>query len=199
MTLGSSMTSSGREWKSPLERRGGVDSLRGLLATMHLQTEPSPIFDFFHWHRVVVDEGHEFVSDYAFLNSIAAIDSSYRWYVTGTPFPNTNAVQGIIQFLQFEETKPKNAFKYLYAQPDPYDFQRWHSYTRLVLANILYSNFYMRNTKLSIKEEFQIPNCIEELLLIDLHPVEAALYAVAEMKENTGFISLPHTSLDIAS
>lgn len=44
----------------------------------------------------------------------------------------------------------------------------------------------MRNTKTSIKEEYQIPDCCEELILIDPHPLEAALLANAQMNDKTG-------------
>lgn len=55
---------------------------------------------------------------------------------------------------------------------------------RVALTEIIFSNFYMRNTKESIKDEYQIPNCEEELVLLDFHPVEAAIYAEERMKQN---------------
>lgn len=92
-----------KEWKTFAERKAGLEDLRTLMANFELADEPSPIFDFFHWRRIVVDEGHEFVSDTTFsgrpfqmdqisyikIDSIASIQADYRWYVTGTPFPNT--------------------------------------------------------------------------------------------------------------
>lgn len=37
------------------------------MGTFELDLEPAPILDFFHWRRIVVDEGHEFVADPDFL------------------------------------------------------------------------------------------------------------------------------------
>jgi hypothetical protein len=48
---------------------------------------------------------------------------------------------------------------------------------RWVLSDILLSNLYWRNTKDNVLEdEFQIPDCETDLVLIDFHNVERTLY-----------------------
>eukprot|EP01127_Copromyxa_protea_P010164 TRINITY_DN2452_c0_g1_i2.p1 TRINITY_DN2452_c0_g1~~TRINITY_DN2452_c0_g1_i2.p1 ORF type:complete len:1088 (-),score=197.51 TRINITY_DN2452_c0_g1_i2:351-3344(-) len=174
-----------KEWKTFAEKRAGLIRLREEMSGMVMEEEPSPIFDFFHWRRIVIDEGHEFVSDPQFLDSVADLTSDFRWYVTGTPFPNTAVVHGIVRYLQPKIFSPSPiVIRGDVARGDSY-YYTLTDYEKVALAELLISNFYMRNTKTSIKEEYHIPNLEEELLFLDFHPVEAALYAEATMKGNT--------------
>jgi SNF2 family DNA or RNA helicase len=43
-----------------------------------------------HWHRILLDEGHELVYNYRIFNEILAFQSKYKWYISGTPFIDGN-------------------------------------------------------------------------------------------------------------
>jgi hypothetical protein len=45
--------------------------------------EKLPILDFFHWHRIILDEGHEVMGDADFLDAISCLRGRFRWYVSG--------------------------------------------------------------------------------------------------------------------
>lgn len=63
--------------------------------------QSNPNFCHFYWWRVVCDEGHELMTyedgkqqgpiggqESKGLQAVNQIQSVYRWYMTGTPFPN---------------------------------------------------------------------------------------------------------------
>jgi len=60
-----------------------------------------PVLDLFYWHRIVLDEAHEVLDDEFYVGTFTNINSSYRWYVTGTPFPNQQTTDGARQFIKF--------------------------------------------------------------------------------------------------
>ena len=45
------------------------------------------------------------------------------------------------------------------------------------------NNLFWRNTKASVKDEYQIPAVVEDLVLLDLTDVEMALYKNAGTKD----------------
>ena len=57
------------------------------MGTFDLEAEPAPILDFFHWRRIVVDEGHEFVCDPEFAG-MSSLPS--RTVLTGIRVDITN-------------------------------------------------------------------------------------------------------------
>jgi SNF2 family DNA or RNA helicase len=40
-----------------------------------------------HWNRIMLDEAHETFSDKAILRKLSKLESTFRWVITGTPFP----------------------------------------------------------------------------------------------------------------
>jgi asparagine synthetase A len=63
------------------------------------------VLDHFHWHRVIMDEGHELICDHSIGSkliftsvtwtdfygaeySITRFQKTYAWYMSGTPFPS---------------------------------------------------------------------------------------------------------------
>ena len=67
-----------------------------------------PLFEFFHFHRVIVDEGHEIFEKNLgtvalnkwLLSFLMELNSNYRWYVSGTPFR-----YGLINIFDFIDLK----------------------------------------------------------------------------------------------
>jgi len=47
---------------------------------------------------------------------------------------------------------------------------------------LVFCNLYWRNTKESIKSEYEVPPFVEEVILLDFHPVEAILYEDARLR-----------------
>ncbi len=69
--------------------------------------EVRPLFEYFHFNRVIIDEGHEIMEQEnvsvkvgGFINHfIRSIDCKYKWYVSGTPFTSFRGLKNIINYL----------------------------------------------------------------------------------------------------
>lgn len=42
-----------------------------------------PLFEGFEWQRIVLDEGHEAVTEEKFIAAVMALKARFRWYITG--------------------------------------------------------------------------------------------------------------------
>eukprot|EP00026_Physarum_polycephalum_P001180 Phypoly_transcript_01181.p1 GENE.Phypoly_transcript_01181~~Phypoly_transcript_01181.p1 ORF type:complete len:926 (+),score=269.55 Phypoly_transcript_01181:822-3599(+) len=122
----------------------------------------SPVLEHFIWHRVILDEGHEVLDDPFYTFTFSKYRAKYYWYMTGTPFPNEHVMEGVTKFLHFPPTEA---------------YMSW-SYVDLTVENL-----YWRNTKESIKDEFEIPDTVEDVVLLDFTDVERAFYNEAQTDE----------------
>eukprot|EP00026_Physarum_polycephalum_P001413 Phypoly_transcript_01414.p1 GENE.Phypoly_transcript_01414~~Phypoly_transcript_01414.p1 ORF type:complete len:862 (+),score=183.93 Phypoly_transcript_01414:614-3199(+) len=138
----------------------------------------SPLFENFIWRRLVVDEGHEILEDDThnlphqkkfYPTLLRHIKSTFRWYVTGTPFAQGfSNFQAALQFLNFTST-----------EGDISDLDQ-NKYTSWALHDIIRQNMFWRNTKESIGDEYAVPDVVEELLLLDMSDVERGMYQKAQ-------------------
>jgi DNA repair protein RAD5 len=81
-----------------------------------------PIFEFFNFHRLILDEGHEIFGE--ILGSLSLgrymcrwvsnIDANFYWYVSGTPFINYRGVINCAKFinLKLEDSERDLVFDY---------------------------------------------------------------------------------------
>ena len=66
-----------------------------------------PLFEFFNFNRLIIDEGHEIMEQtnitanigIFFENFIENIDCTYRWYISGTPFTTFKGFKNVLKFL----------------------------------------------------------------------------------------------------
>lgn len=47
-------------------------------------SEDYPVFEHFHFHRIVLDEAHEIITKTSYHTIFNMISSAFRWYVSGT-------------------------------------------------------------------------------------------------------------------
>ncbi len=72
--------------------------------------EFNPLFELFHFNRVIIDEGHEIMEQEGisvkvggFINHfITNINCKYKWYVSGTPFSSFRGLKNILNYLGVE-------------------------------------------------------------------------------------------------
>lgn len=78
----------------------------------YLQTTCRPLFECFHFNRIIIDEGHEImdknnnstrVGEF-FNHFIKHVDASYKWYISGTPFTSFNGLRNITGYLGIKFT-----------------------------------------------------------------------------------------------
>ncbi len=121
------------------------------------------LFPLIYWHRIIVDEFHEAftVSKYKFVeNIIPLLVGQYRWIVTGTPFDKGNdCFYHMLDYVtNYRNTLGKNII----------GVNEVNKY--------MYSNFFRRNTKKSIEDEFKLPELKEKLIWLKFTHTERMMY-----------------------
>lgn len=138
----------------------------------------SPVFHQFRWLRIVLDEGHEVMSDAEgepILGVMSDYQSVFRWYVTGTPFmAGVNSLRGVLSYLQVQ-IKEDDRSSRTYTPNSA-------STLRAILEREAMRNLYCRHTKASVGTEYTLPGVDEEVILIKHTQVEKALYEVARVE-----------------
>lgn len=123
-------------------------------------THGNPIFHLIGWHRLIIDEAHEII--HQGLLNFDDLHCNFRWYVTGTPFPNkSNSFYTASRFLKVQWKKAPNS-----------------RIVRHCCDNISRKILFWRNTKLSVENQVEIPPVIEDIKLVYLSAIEKTLYDV---------------------
>ena len=87
-----------------------------------------PIFEFFYFHRLILDEGHEIFGEILGNNSLSkymanwlsSIDSDNYWFVSGSPFVNMTGVENAFKYINLVLTDTIDKFKIMYRQQESY-------------------------------------------------------------------------------
>ena len=156
-------------------------------------THSHPNFHLVGWHRIILDEAHEYLkSRYDLTN----FKSNFKWYVSGTPFPDN--------FSSFKAAKHFINCKRYYPSFGHYTSQK--KFFRMILADELYHRhckriIFWRNTKQSVENQVVIPPVSEEIEIVRLSPLERTIYDCLSFdfkneREKRLFISEPAQVLE---
>ena len=151
-------------------------SLDEQLATKKVQ------FEFFEWHRLIIDEGHEIFGNmsgygntmnYVLGKWIMDIKSTHRWYITGTPFINDKGFDNALKYINWLSKidfgpDAKKLVNYM-------DICQKGIYKNYFRNNIL-KKIYYRNTKESVGDEYNVPPIVEEAILLEFTEFERSMY-----------------------
>lgn len=127
-----------------------------------------PLFHHIHWYRIIADEAHEVKWTGP---AWTLFRSTYRWYVSGTPFPKK--MDSFLNALSFLNVKYDSIdlFELLqyYKEEDyaPLQIQLWNCFKDFG---------YWRNTKSDVSEEIDIPGVSERVEYIELTKEEQLIY-----------------------
>eukprot|EP00029_Vermamoeba_vermiformis_P008169 TRINITY_DN3745_c0_g1_i1.p1 TRINITY_DN3745_c0_g1~~TRINITY_DN3745_c0_g1_i1.p1 ORF type:complete len:745 (+),score=238.36 TRINITY_DN3745_c0_g1_i1:326-2236(+) len=139
-----------------------MHSFESISKKKNLDKVMQPLLDHFHWHRVILDEGHEILKDQFLAGIIKHYSRDFSWYVTGTPFPEPGL---------FEPVKV-----YLGAKTEVADMEKpANVYASWIENDLLVKNLLWRNTK-QATTEYSVPDFNEDVVLLTLSPIEAVLY-----------------------
>lgn len=121
----------------------------------------SPMLHCIHWNRIVIDEGHELMKTNKLEELLGSIQSTYRWYISGTPFLDKSSFLHALHFLGMEnQLSYNNNIK---------DFVLFH--------------LYRRNTKCSVKNQIFLGSLDEKIYLVQPTCTEIALLKDKPMEE----------------
>jgi SNF2 family DNA or RNA helicase len=115
------------------------------------------------WQRLVIDEFHEIytVQKYSYMmNIVPLFKANYKWCMTGTPFEkNSNCLYHMVDFV----TDYKNIIKEkIFSNQD--------------MINFLSKDFFRRNTKQSIRNEYKLPPLEESIMWLKFTHTERMMY-----------------------
>jgi hypothetical protein len=139
-----------------------LNSFESISKKKNLEKVSQPLLDHFHWHRIILDEGHEILKDSLLAGIIKHYSREFSWYVTGTPFPAPEL---------FEPVKV-----YLGAKVDVVDSDNPAKvYSSWIENDLLVKNLLWRNTK-QATTEYSVPDFNEDVVLLNFSPIETVLY-----------------------
>jgi SNF2 family DNA or RNA helicase len=173
-----------------------LEKLNKLLDTKsyeELLLEKDPIFEFFHFSRLVVDEGHELFGELLNNNSLnryistwlLKIDAKFKWYVSGTPFINTTGLINCSKFIDMELTDEKNNIHISMnsTNKSSNDILSDFIYKQYFWDNV-FNNICIRHNKEDVINQIKIPDYIEETIWLELTEMERELYNINKTKKS---------------
>jgi DNA repair protein RAD5 len=170
-----------------------LDNLKNNSTKDQLETL-SPNFEFFNWHRIIVDEGHELFGGISSGNVnvcnylkklLTSLSSKYLWYISGTPFVNTPGLISVLEFIDFklensmEITKINSNNEYVTEKINTMiKYRNVYNHSNIILPfnNNILDQICYRNTKENVINELSIPPILEEVVMIKLSDIERELY-----------------------
>jgi len=157
-----------------------------------LLLEKDPIFEFFNFNRLVVDEGHELFGELLNNNSLnkyistwlLKIDAQFKWYVSGTPFINTTGLINCSKFIEMELTDEKNNIHIsMNSNKNSNDILSDFIYKQYFWDNV-FTNICIRHNKEDVINQIQIPDYKEETIWLELTEMERELYNINKTKKS---------------
>ena len=146
-----------------------------------------PLFEFFNFHRLILDEGHEIFAELLSNISLAkymaqwitSIECLYVWFISGTPFINYSGVKNAANFIKLSlEDKNRNInFSYNLTYNNNIDNFIHKEY----LWNNILDKICIRHRKCDIEYQINIPGYEEKIIWLNFTNIEKELY---EAKKN---------------
>lgn len=142
----------------------------------NLLTESGPILEHFNWYRLILDEGHEIFNDISTNGTnnylrywLMDISTKYKWYLSGTPFVSKEGFISAMRYLDLHTHYKKDC------KIDMDQLERDYLITNNFI-NQVFKMLYYRNTKQSVGNEYDVPSIIEEVITLELTPIEKNIY-----------------------
>ena len=150
----------------------------------------NPIFEFFNFHRIILDEGHEIFGELLGTVSlgkymaqwVSNIDATYYWYVSGTPFINYTGVKNCARFinLKLEDSERKLEFDYSQASVYGNNIYDPGNITQFMNKEYIWNNIIdkicIRHRKIDIENQIQISGYQEQIIWLKFTELERQLY-----------------------
>lgn len=165
---------------------------------LSLQT---PIFEFFFFQRIILDEGHEIFGEMLGSGSlsrymadwVSSMDSNYFWYISGTPFINFTGVKNSANFikLEFDEKERQLNFNYSKDFTNSKNIQNHELFnfmTKEYFWNNILSKICIRHRKIDVENEIKIPGFEEKLIWVKFTELEKQLYEAKKGKVNSNYL-----------
>jgi DNA repair protein RAD5 len=159
-----------------------------------------PLFEFFHFHRLILDEGHEIFGEMLISNSVskyisnwlANINSNYYWYVSGTPFINILSVMNCARFINLKLIDTDRNLSYSYnnnISDSPITKKLLSSF---INRNYLWENILdkicIRHKKSDLTNQLNLLGFEETIYWLKLTDLEKQLYDSKKNKVSNAYL-----------
>ena len=140
----------------------------------------SPILSLFHWHRIILDEASDYLLK--LREKIWEITSTFRWYVSATPFPEPQLIGLCAEFLEIEFDN----------QDSDEDYFDWNDYLDMPLGYILHCIFYYHLfSKYTIStigsDNNYLPSISTIVDYVEFHPLETLFYNIIKLRRGSKY------------
>jgi SNF2 family DNA or RNA helicase len=149
-----------------------------------------PIFEFFNFHRIILDEGHEIFGENLGNASlgrymsqwVSNIDANYYWYVSGTPFVNYTGVKNCARFISLKLVDDERCIEFDYSQSAGSNTNTKTGKNILSFMNKEYiwnniiDKICVRHRKVDVENQIEIPGYQERLIWLKFTDLERQLY-----------------------
>ena len=157
-----------------------------------------PIFEFFNFHRFILDEGHEIfsglLSTYGIncymINWVSNISANYYWYISGTPFINYGGIKNCAKFinLKLEDLERNIIIDYrLKDNENKNSFLTKFMEKEYIWTNI-FSKICIRHRHIDVENQIQIPGYEEKLVWLKFTDLERQLYDAKKTKASPQYL-----------
>jgi SNF2 family DNA or RNA helicase len=147
-----------------------------------------PLFEFFYFHRLVLDEGHEIfgemlqnISQARYMATwLSCINSNSYWYISGSPFVNYVGLINCVKYLNLILYDPELKFEITTETLNKFDIFNNILNKKYILNNVL-EKLCIRHRKCDVNNEIKIFGYDESIVWIEFTDLEKKLY---ESKKN---------------
>jgi DNA repair protein RAD5 len=145
----------------------------------------NPIFEFFNFHRLILDEGHEILSESLNTSSVICryiaewlnnINGNYKWYISGTPFLNLLGVKNSAKFIDLRLIDDEKNIEFTFNNNHSKNiFEKSFNDKKYLWERIL-NKICIRHRKIDVEHQIKIPGYEEKLVWVKFTELENELY-----------------------
>ena len=158
----------------------------------NIKIKECPIFEFFYFHRLILDEGHEIFGEMLgnsslsryMANWLSSIDSDNYWFLSGSPFVNITGVENAFKFINLNLTDTIDNLNIKYRKLNKYDNLEVLTEKLIIQNDIIKKNYIIENIlenicirhKKSDIENLDILGYDEEIIWVEFTELERNIY-----------------------
>ncbi len=179
----------------------------GKISQKEMKELSNPIFEFFHFHRLILDEGHEIFGEMLENNALSKymsrwvsnIDANYYWYVSGTPFVNYSGVKNCARFINLKLEDKSRGLVFDYGADSNTNANSYGSTNKPLSSVMRFMNkeyvwnnildkICVRHRKCDVENQIQIPGYTERLIWLRFTDLERQLYDAKKGKVSDQYL-----------
>ena len=155
----------------------------------------TPVFEFFFFQRIIVDEGHEIFGEMGSIAGVVArymsewvssIDANYYWYVSGTPFINFRGIQNCSKFINLQLLESDRQLNFDYSNNNTNNREKHSELFNFLFKEYIWNNILskicIRHRKIDVENQIKIPGFEEKLIWVKFTDLEKQLYEAKKGK-----------------